>query len=106
MEPEFEKSLRRWAESLAGLARTGLAFTESQYERERYEEVLNIAGDITAAADEGHDYAVDSSGHVVEWMKEQGKGIAGYQTPKVAVGAAVMNDKGIAAVEKKRKEKP
>ena len=30
-----EKTLRRWAESLAGVARTGLGFTQSQYERER-----------------------------------------------------------------------
>jgi len=33
-------------------------------------------------------------GYVAEWMKEVGKGVAGYQTPKVAVGAAVTNDRG------------
>ena len=51
MEPVPEKTLLRWAESLAGVARTGLGFTESQYERERFEEVLKIAGDIKAAAE-------------------------------------------------------
>ena len=35
-----EKTLLRWAESLAGVAKTGIGFTQSQFERERYEEVL------------------------------------------------------------------
>jgi len=89
-----EKDLRRWAEALAGVARTGLAFTENVFERERYEEILLIAGDIKSVADEGRDGALDADGHVVEWMKELGQGVGGYVTPKVAVGAAVMNDEG------------
>ncbi len=93
-EPISEKALRRWAESLAGVARTGLGFTESQYERERFEEVLKIAGDIKAAADEGLADAVDAQGHIDEWMRQVGSGVPGYATPKVAVGAAVANDKG------------
>ena len=94
VEPVSEKTLRRWAESLAGVARTGIGFTQSQYERERFEEVLAIAADIKYAAEAGLDGALDASGDVVEWMKEVGSGIAGYQTPKVAVGAAVTNDRG------------
>jgi ADP-ribose pyrophosphatase YjhB (NUDIX family) len=94
VEPVPEKTLRRWAESLAGVARTGLGFTESQYERERFEEVLKIAGDIKAAADGGLGGVADASGHVIEWMKDVGRGVPGYQTPKVAVGAAVTNDQG------------
>src|ERR1035437_2918711 len=90
-----EKDLRRWAESLAGVARTGMGFTENQFERERYEEILQIAGDIKAAADEGRDGSLDADGHVVEWMKELGEGVGGYITPKVAVGAAVVNDDGM-----------
>ncbi len=89
-----EKTLRRWAESLAGVARTGLGFTESQYERERFEEVLKIAADIRAAADEGLEGVADADGIVVEWMREIGHGVPGYATPKVAVGAAVANDEG------------
>jgi len=89
-----EKDLRRWAEALAGVARTGLAFTENVFERERYEEILLIAGDIKSVADGGRDGALDADGHVVEWMKELGQGVGGYVTPKVAVGAAVMNDEG------------
>ncbi len=89
-----EKDLRRWAEALSGVARTGLAFTQSQFERERYDEILHIAGDIKVTADEGRDGARDADGHVIEWMKELGEGVAGYITPKVAVGAAVVNDEG------------
>ncbi len=89
-----EKTLRRWAESLAGVAQTGLGFTENQYERERFEEVLKIAGDIKVAADEGLEGVVDADGYVTEWMSDVGRGVPGYQTPKVAVGAAVANDEG------------
>ena len=93
-EPIPEKTLRRWAESLAGVAKTGLGFTESQYERERFEEVLKIAGDIKVAAEAGLEGVHDASGHVTQWLGEVGRGVPGYQTPKVAVGAAVTNDNG------------
>ncbi len=89
-----ERTLRRWAEALAGIAKTGLGFTESQYEKERYEEVLRIAGDIRVATDEAADAPLDAEGLVAEWLGEVDKGIAGYVTPKVAVGAAVSNDDG------------
>jgi ADP-ribose pyrophosphatase YjhB (NUDIX family) len=94
MEQVSAKSLLRWAESLAGIAKTGLGFTESLYERERYEEILAIAADIKTTAEHGHSDVLDSEGTVVQWLAEVGKGVAGYQTPKVAVGAAVRNEKG------------
>ena len=43
------RDLARWSETLAAIARTGMGFTENLYERERYEEVLHVAGDIKAA---------------------------------------------------------
>ncbi|MCY4433222.1 MAG: NUDIX hydrolase N-terminal domain-containing protein, partial [bacterium] len=43
-----EDDLRRWSEALAGIARTGLAFTDNQYEQERFEEVLHVAADMAA----------------------------------------------------------
>ncbi|MBS1849192.1 MAG: NUDIX hydrolase N-terminal domain-containing protein [Actinobacteria bacterium] len=92
MEPPrlAEADLVRWAESLAGIARTGLAFTESLYERERYEEVLAVAADIRAHADD----RVDPIETLDEWMRSIGKGVPGYVTPKVTVGAAVGNEHG------------
>jgi len=89
-----ERTLRRWAEALAGIARTGLGFTESQYEQERFEEILRVAADIRAEADGGLGAHEDAEGLVEEWLGEVDKGVAGYVTPKVAVGAAVSNDAG------------
>lgn len=88
--PLGERDLLRWAEALAGIARTGLGFTENLYERERYAEVLEVAADIRAHASDG----VDAADKVHEWMGEVGRGIPGYVTPKVAIGAAVGNDDG------------
>jgi len=46
-EPQyFTKDLIRWSETLAAIARTGMGFTQSLYEKERYEEVLKVAADI------------------------------------------------------------
>jgi ADP-ribose pyrophosphatase YjhB (NUDIX family) len=88
------KQLLRWSEALAGIARTGLGFTESLYEQERFEEVLRVAADIRVHAEEGSAAVEDVDGLVEEWMTTVGKGVPGYVTPKVAVGAAVGNDKG------------
>ena len=46
------KTLLRWSETLSGIARTGLGFTQSLYEKERFEEILKVAADIRAEADE------------------------------------------------------
>ena len=88
--PPTQQDLIRWSEALAGIARTGLAFTESLYERERFEEVLAVAADIKVAAGQ----AFDTDSVVYEWLKEIGDGVGGYVTPKVAVGAVVGDDDG------------
>ncbi len=84
------QDLLRWSEALSGIARTGLGFTESLYERERFEEVLKVAADIRVGA--GHELAAEVLAD--EWLKVVGTGVAGYVTPKVAVGAVVGNDEG------------
>ncbi len=112
--------LIRWAESLAGVARTGLGFTENPFEAERYEEILAIAAEIRATArpsvagpgpapgDGARAMAVEAE--VVanpeveerdeveeiraEWLRMVGSGVAGYVTPKVAIGAIVGDDDG------------
>ena len=84
------QDLVRWSEALAGIARTGLGFTESLYERERFEEVLKVAADIRVAATKES----EAGDLVQEWMKLVGQGVPGYVTPKVAVGAVVGNDAG------------
>jgi ADP-ribose pyrophosphatase YjhB (NUDIX family) len=86
--PASAHDLLRWSEALAGIARTGLGFTDSLYERERFEEVLRVAADMRVAAglDAGSEVLVE------QWLGQVGDGVAGYVTPKVAVGAVVGND--------------
>ncbi len=89
-----DRDLLRWSETLAGIARTGLGFTDNLYERERFEEVLKVAADIRAAVEESEEALREADHHIDEWMKHVGSGVAGYVTPKVAVGAVVGNDDG------------
>src|ERR1700730_1940022 len=88
-----EGDLLRWSEALAGIARPGLGFTESLYERERFEEILHVAADMQVVAGLAPD-GWDDAGVVSEWLAGVGTGVAGYVTPKVAVGAVVGNDAG------------
>jgi ADP-ribose pyrophosphatase YjhB (NUDIX family) len=87
--PVTAAELLRWSEALSGIARTGLGFSDNLYERERFEEVLKVAADMRVAA--GHE--LESEVLVEEWLKIVGSGVAGYVTPKVAVGAVVTNDR-------------
>jgi ADP-ribose pyrophosphatase YjhB (NUDIX family) len=87
-QPVTGVDLVRWSEALSGIARTGLGFTDNLYERERFEEVLKVAADIRVAA--GHE--LETEVLVQEWLNVVGRGVAGYVTPKVAVGAVVGNE--------------
>ena len=89
-----DAQLARWSEALSSIARTGLAFTQNLYERERYEEVLHVAADIKAALEESAESQRERSHFLQEWMDNIGEGIPGYVTPKVAIGAIVGNDDG------------
>ena len=85
-----EQDLLRWSEMLSALARTGLAFTESLYEQERFEEILAVAAEIASATSQ----PLEPAQLVEEWMKTVGHGVPGYVTPKTTVGAIVGNDEG------------
>ncbi len=89
-ESVTEKEILRWSEMLAASARTGLAFTESLYERERYQEILHVAAEIQASAA----LPVEVETLVQEWTKTIGHGVPGYVTPKNTVAAIVGNDDG------------
>ena len=91
------RDLARWSETLAAVARTGLGFTQSLYERERFEEILHVAADIRAAAteiEEDLEVEREADHFVQEWLENVGEGVPGYVTPKVAIGAIVGNDDG------------
>src|SRR5437870_13183711 len=82
--------LLRWSEALSAIARTGLGFTKSLYEQERFEEVLKVAADIRVAA--GHE--LESEVLVEEWLKQVGEGVPGYVPPQIAIGAVAGNGAG------------
>lgn len=92
-------ALHRWSETLASIAKTGLGFTENNFEAERYEEILAVAADIRVAADELSSEKTESdrvSSHDLQaaWLRNIGSGVPGYVTPKVAIGAVVGDDQG------------
>ena len=97
-EPSADQ-LVRWAEALAGVARTGLAFTENRYDAERFEEILAIAADIRHTADEVEQGGAGARDSLVDelrtqWLRSVGSFHTGYVTPKVAIGAVVGDDQG------------
>jgi len=97
IDRRFARELARWSETLAAIARTGLGFTDNLYERERFEEVLHVAADIKATANElaeAGEVAREQDHFVQEWLESVGEGVPGYVTPKVAIGAVVGNDRG------------
>ena len=83
-----ERELLRWSEALSAIAQTGLGFTQSLYERERFEEVLAVAADIRSHVQGGF----DPDEQVQEWLDRVGIGVAGYVTPKITIGAVVGNE--------------
>ena len=68
------RQLLRWSESLSAIARTGLGFSDNLYERERFEEVLQVAADIGAAVGSGAEGVDDAEGLVEEWMRPGRRG--------------------------------
>ncbi len=93
-----EVDLISWAERLSAIARTGLGFTESLYEKERFEEILKVASEMrlsSSASGEGYSPGTETVDELVEiWMSRVGSGVPGYVTPKSAVAAVVRNEKG------------
>jgi hypothetical protein len=78
MDAHTVQEMIRWSEALAGIARTGLGFTDNLYERERFEEVLRVAADIRIAAAGRLEEALPGGPHgradqvVEEWLKTVG----------------------------------
>ncbi len=71
-----------WAKKIAALARTGLHYSKSHYDTDRYEQLLNIAAQMLADA--------------ADTDKERVRAVLdlddGYITPKVDVRGAVFRD--------------
>lgn len=78
-----------WAQKLAAIAQSGLAFTRNPFEKDRYQEVLNIAERMLA---ENSDSAFERVKNLIESER-------GYATPKLDVRGVVFKDDRILMVK-------
>lgn len=80
-----------WAREIQQLCQTGLAFSESEYDTDRYKRLMEIAAEITAEH-------ININKHE---LLETFYAPRGYATPKIDIRAAIINDKGILLVQEK-----
>ncbi len=78
----------RWAREIQAIAQTGLHFSESVYDRERYERLRDIAAAMFAARSDATESAIRAT------FAAQ----TGYATPKVDVRGVVLKDNQILLV--------
>lgn len=80
-----------WAREIEALAQSGRAYARDTYDRERYERLLALAAEITAA------HSTVPAEALLADFREQ----AGYATPKIDVRGAVVRDGQILLVQEK-----
>jgi ADP-ribose pyrophosphatase YjhB (NUDIX family) len=81
--------LVRWARELQAIAQSGLTYTESPYERERFQAVQAVAVQIAAAV----------AGEEIVELHERFAVEYGYGTPKVDVRGVVLASEGLLLVQ-------
>jgi ADP-ribose pyrophosphatase YjhB (NUDIX family) len=80
-----------WAREIQALGQTGLTFCEDDYNRQRYQRLLEIAAEIV----EGHTQL--EQGQILTNFSLQ----PGYATPKIDVRGAVIREKRILLVQER-----
>ena len=80
--------IANWAMDLQSLAQAGLRYGHDVFDRERYEEIRRIAGEMMSAR----------TGIPEEKLKTLFLGDEGYQTPKIETRAAIFKDNKILLV--------
>ena len=89
----IDTQLDLWVQRLRAIAQTGLAFYPPVYDRERYEELLELASEMASTrADLTRDEILTDALYL-RWRSEVQTGVPGYVTPKVGIGAIVFNDR-------------
>ncbi|WP_285818031.1 NUDIX hydrolase N-terminal domain-containing protein [Lactobacillus taiwanensis] len=84
--------IANWAMDLQSLAQAGLHYGHDVFDRERYEEIRRIAGEMMSAR----------TGIPKEKLKTLFLGDEGYQTPKIDTRAAIFKDNRILLVREKK----
>lgn len=87
MEPKWLE----WAKSLQAEAQNGLTFTQNDFERERYNHILEIAAEMMAS----------NSDADLAYIKGLFQDIEGYMTPRVDVRGVVFKDDKVLLVKEK-----
>jgi ADP-ribose pyrophosphatase YjhB (NUDIX family) len=87
----FEPKLVRWARTIQATAQTGLHFSESDYDRDRYEKLLNLAAEMFA------EQSAAKPAQILELFSMQ----SGYATPKVDVRGAVFQAEKVLLVRER-----
>jgi ADP-ribose pyrophosphatase YjhB (NUDIX family) len=85
------KKWLEWAMELQSIAQAGLTFGENQYDRDRYQKIRDLSVDIL------HEYTEIDNQKIRDLFASE----TGYQTPKIDIRAAVINDNGILLVNEK-----
>jgi ADP-ribose pyrophosphatase YjhB (NUDIX family) len=80
-----------WAAQLQSIAQAGLTFGENQYDLDRYQQIRDLSVEIL------HEYTEINHEKIRDLFASE----TGYQTPKVDVRAAVINDNKILMVHEK-----
>jgi hypothetical protein len=80
-----------WGRDLQAIAQTGLHFSESEYDRERYRKILEISIEIVAH------YSGESLALIRGLFENQ----SGYATPKVDVRGLVFRDDKLLLVQER-----
>jgi ADP-ribose pyrophosphatase YjhB (NUDIX family) len=80
-----------WARELQSIAQAGLAFSATDYDRDRYMKIRDLSVEIL------HEYTEIDHKKIRELFASE----TGYQTPKVDIRASVINDGKILLVKEK-----
>jgi ADP-ribose pyrophosphatase YjhB (NUDIX family) len=82
--------LARFLERVSALARTGLAFKNTGYDAERYEDLLRETARMQTLIEQGNE---DGADLLERWRTSIGSAYDGYVTVAVGCGAIAFNDR-------------
>lgn len=92
MTEDSRPSWLRWAQRIQSIAQTGLTYAQDPYDRERYEQLQEIAVEMTSAG-------LEEDGEEVRTLITSG---TGYPTPKVDVRAVVFREEDLLLVRERK----
>jgi ADP-ribose pyrophosphatase YjhB (NUDIX family) len=92
MDHQADPHWLTWSKRLQAIAQTGLTFTRDHYDRERYEELREIAAEMMAAGS-----GMPDSEKVLDLFTAE----QGYATPKIEVRGAVVLENQILLVRER-----